>query len=1089
MYRLLRLTLLACVIAALSLSANLRADPEPGEVWREYRVALGADGFYRIGGQFGGASNLDRNYPLGPFRAAPANPQPTPYVLDLEHAIKAELTVGYNQGHSGAPVLHVSINNNPYQQLVRPASILNSGYFFHIYPTVTIPLGQLQPTNNVYKFTNSKWLSNPATYEAGYDQSLLYEMVLRVYYDPALKPHPTGAITSPTAGGSLVGTGGARPVITAEATGASRVDFLGLYDDFDRNGDTLYRRWHYRLKHFNRNAFIDLIDHIGTDTSAPFSTTWNVEWLPNQTQPMQISAFLTAPDGVMTMLQPVTGVNFVRPDRHVELARPTLTPPNFKSSSSRIQDRTAKFSVAGLGGDLRQATAARFMFQFWPGGDNEDMGLTFNAADHHPFFYPAETFPTEYLRVGENTIELDKGGEHGMEILWPGLGVYIAYDTRPAPSVVRQPKDLAVLPGGAARFETRFAGSPAPTYQWQMRPRNGAWADLSGATSPVLDLGVPELGADGSQYRVVASNSAGSTTSAAATLRVSTVLPSSQPVNGLISIEAENYDVQALNGETYGWMILDDVKVPFSGSSYLWNYYHNTTVSTWGAAATVRYRFRVAEAGNYFAWLRVRGRALNKNHTVIVGFDGIEHRSLYPDKTTSAWIWIPAPVKALGAGEHTFDMMRRSDGLMVDKIVITSDAAYAPATVNAGFGPAETPRDIFISGATRIISPTSSTVVRPGDSVTLLGEGVDLVWTVSGAVSASGTGPTLSLVVPETAGEGASLSITLVGSNGTETLSLPIVTPPRPFREIGGVVVFEAEDSFTEDKRTDASPWGRRSDVPGYAGTGFVTIGDATTTARTWSTGALLSYDVNFSTPGNYSVWLRVFAGDGDSNSAFFGFADTDPAAFFDNQTSTGWTWRKAPYTLAVGSAGLRTLALINREDGYSIDRILLVVDSVYDPSTIAGGVGPAVSGRVGDVTTINYSSWSGTVTWPVDADTSPSGDPDGDGMPNAWEQFLAADPLAGDAPSFVPNLRAEEGRTFLRWSLVIDPQTDQSLFVRTSTDLATWSEAILVYPSAAALPAGMSVTRSGAEGEALQIEIETPEQGRFFQRFVLESR
>jgi hypothetical protein len=128
-------------------------------------------------------------------------------------------------------------------------------------------------------------------------------------------------------------------------------------------------------------------------------------------------------------------------------------------------------------------------------------------------------------------------------------------------------------------------------------------------------------------------------------------------------------------------------------------------------------------------------------------------------------------------------------------------------------------------------------------------------------------------------------------------------------------------------------------------------------------------------------------------------------------------------------------------------------------------------------------------VTWPVDADTSPSGDPDGDGMPNAWEQFLAADPLAGDAPSFVPNLRAEEGRTFLRWSLLIDPQTDQSLFVRTSTDLATWSEAILVYPSAAALPGGMSVTRSGAEGEALQIEIETPEQARFFQRFVLESR
>jgi hypothetical protein len=1076
------------LVAYLSGLCGLRADPAPGEVWREYRVALGADGFYRIGGQFGGASNLDLNYPLGSFRAAPANPQPTPFVLDLQHATKAELTVGYNQGHSGAPILHVSINNNPYQQLVRPASILNSGYFFHIFPTVNVPLAQLQETNNVYKFTNAKWLANPATYEPGYDQSLLYEMVLRIYYNPTLKPHPTGTITSPITGGSLVGTASSRPVITADATGASRVDFIGLYDDFDRNGDTSYRRWHYRLKHFNRNTFLDLIDHIGSDTTAPYTATWTMDWIPNQTQPMQISAFLTAPDGMMTMLPPVTGVSFVRTDRHVELARPTLTPPNFKSSSSKIQDRTAKFSVAGLGGDLRRATAARLMFQFWPGGDNEDMGLTFNGTDHHSFFYPTETFPTEFLRVGENTIELDKGGEHGMEILWPGLAVYVAYDTRSAPSAIRQPRSIAILPGGAARFESRFAGIPAPTYQWQRRPKNGTWADLQGATAATLDLGTPPISADGDQYRVVATNSAGSATSDNATLRVSTILPSSQPVNGLVSMEAENYDVQNLNGETYGWMVVDDVKVPFSGAAYLWNYYHNTTVSTWGAAATVRYRFRVAAGGNHIAWLRVRGRELNKNHTLIVGFDGVEHKSLYPDKTTSAWIWIAAPVKPLAAGEHTFDVMRRSDGLMVDKIVITTDAAYAPATVNGGAGPAETPRDIFMSGATRILFPTNTTAVKAGDSISLLGEGVNLNWTVAGAVTATGTGPTLAINLPESLAEGSVLQITLGGTNGTDSLSLPVITPPRPFREVGGLVVFEAEDFFSSDKRTDTSPWSSRSDVAGYTGNGFVTIADESTSARAWGTGALLTYDVGFATPGTYSIWMRILAGDGDANSAFFGLAATDPGTHFDNQTSVGWIWKKATYTVNA-TAGRQTLALVNREDGYSVDRILLTSDSTYVPSAVAGGIGPAITGRVGDVSTVNYIAWRNAQTWPVGADTTLSGDPDGDGMSNAWEQFLAANPLASDTTPLAPAFHNENERRFLRWSFAFDPNTDQTLRLRTSTDLASWSDPVAVQPAAASLPLGIVVRRLNGEPTVLEIELETTGHTQIFQRFELESR
>lgn len=1070
----------------LAAASGLRADPQPGDVWREYRVALGADGFFRIGGQFGGAQNLDRNYPLAPYRMALDKPQAQSYALDLADAIRAELTVGYNQGHSGAPELHVSINNQPYQLLPRPASIPNSGYFFHIYPTVDIPLAHLQPTNNVYKFTNAKWLRDPANYDAGYDQSLLYEMILRVYYDPARKPHPTGAITAPAPGGVLDGSLGARPTLTATATGAARVDFIGNYEDFDRLGDTQIRRWHYRWKHVNRNLHLDLIDHIGSDTAAPFSVDWNMEWVPNQTAPLSLSAFLTAPDGIMTMLEPVTGVTFQRSDRWVELARPTLTPANFKSSSSKLRDRQARFLVNGFDGDLRCATTARLMYQFWPGGDNEDMGFVLNSTHHHGFFYPAETFPTEYLRIGENDLELDQGGEHGMEVLWPGVGVYIAYETRAAPSVTRQPVDVAILPGGSARFEARFAGTPAPTYVWESRPRNGTWTPIPGAVSTTLDLGVPELAADGTQYRILATNAAGSATSTTVTLRVSPILPSFQPVNGLIVAEAENFDVHNLNGETYGWMVLDDVKVPFSGAAYIWNYYHNTTVSTWGAAATVRYRFRVQDAGNYTTWLRVRNRKVSKNHTIIVGFDGVEHRSLYPDKTTTNWIWISAPARSLTAGEHHLDIMRRSDGLAIDKVVLTNDPAYTPAAVNLGFGPPESPRAVHQSGLTRILFPIVSTVVKAGDTLTLLGEGTGLAWTISGAVTATGTGPSLPITIPADVAEGSTLDITLTGDQGADTLSLPVVTPPRPFAETAGLLVVEAEEFFTSDRRSDASPWAVRTDTAGFAGTGYTAIADDSTTARTWSTGALLTYDARFTTPGAYTVWMRTLAGDADGNSAFFGLVTTDPGTHFDNQTSSGWTWKRATYTVTIASPGLHTLGLVNREDGYAVDRFLMTLDAAFDPATVDGGLGPAPSGRVGDSLAFTYATWSAGIAWPTGADTTPAGNADGDAWSNAWEMFLGTNPVLADATRLEPDLVQDAGRTFLHWNFAFEPGAVQTLHLWTSHDLATWTGPVQLHPPAPPLPAGVTVELLGTPADMLDVRLDITGTEPVFQRFEL---
>jgi hypothetical protein len=1095
------LFLMVCTVACLLTGVfDVRAEPQPGEVWREYRVALGADGMFRIGGEFGGSQNLDVNYPLAPYRMKLTEPQAPSYELDLVHATKAELMVGYNQSHSGAPVIYVSLNNNPYQLLPRPASILNSGYFFHIFPTISVPLTHLQTTSNVYKFANDKWLKNPTNYVAGYDQSLLYEMVLRVYYDPALKPHPTGAITAPVAGATISGDNAARPTLTASATnsdggaGNVLVDFIGFYDDFDRTGDTQYRRWHYRWKHYNANTYLSFIDHIGSDSVAPYQVTWNMDWIPNQTLPLKLAAFVTGSDGVMTMLTPVENITFTRADRFVELAKPTLTPPNFKTSSSKLSDRQAKFQVNGISNSLRQATTARQMYQFWPGGGNDNMGLVFNATNHHPTFYPNESFPAEYLKTGVNDIEVDKGGEHGMEVHWPGVGVYIAYDTRPAPSVIRQPQNVAVLPGESALFTARFSGTPEPGYQWQVLPKNQTvWSDLAGAVQPALSLTNLATSADGMRYRILATNNSGSVTSSVVTLRVAPILPSFQMADGTVSMEAENCDRNSLNGETYGWMVMDDI-TGYSGSAYLWNYYHNTTISAWGTAATVSYRFRAATNGNYIAWLRVRNKQVDQNHSLIVGYDGLEHKSLYTDKTTTSWIWITAPVKALSAGEHTFDVMRRSDGLFVDKVVITSNTNLIPSTISNGYGPVESARDIFLSNTTQIVFPTVNTTVRAGDALSLLGNGANLRWTVSGAVSATGTGASFDIIVPENAAEGSQLSILLEGDAGSDSISLPVVTPPRAFQERNGLVVFEAEDFFSSNTRGDSSAWSARTDTNGYAGTGYVTISDEQTISKTWDVGALLTYDVRIDTPGDYSLWMRILAGDGDANSAFFSQANIAPSSHFDNSVTTGWNWKKGPQTFTVTTPGTYTFWLVNREDGYSVDRIILSTNAVYNPSAVNGGLGPDASGRYGDSALKNYASWRSSHSWTNGADDSLSGDPDGDGAANAWEFFLGNSPV--DSSSVPAIFRADRvfinGRLHAYCQINFDPDTDQTLYARATTNLTTgWAERFAIHPAdSTPLPEWASIEQiDGTTNRTVNLKMDLTGREKFYFRLELETR
>src|SRR5206468_3086922 len=84
-----------------------------------------------------------------------------------------------------------------------------------------------------------------------------------------------------------------------------------------------------------------------------------------------------------------------------------------------------------------------------------------------------------------------------------------------APTITTQPANQTVTAGQTAS-PTRRAAGPAPlSYQWQ---KNGA--NIAGATSASYTTATTTTADSGSTFRVVASNSAGTVTSSAATLTV-----------------------------------------------------------------------------------------------------------------------------------------------------------------------------------------------------------------------------------------------------------------------------------------------------------------------------------------------------------------------------------------------------------------------------------------------------------------------------------------------------------------------------------------------------------------------------------------
>jgi hypothetical protein len=93
-----------------------------------------------------------------------------------------------------------------------------------------------------------------------------------------------------------------------------------------------------------------------------------------------------------------------------------------------------------------------------------------------------------------------------------------------APTFSLQPKNQTVAAGDKATFTVTASGAPSPSLQWQSSTDDGAtWTDRGGATAATYTTSAVSIADSGTLFRVVATNSEGSATSAPARLTVTSV--------------------------------------------------------------------------------------------------------------------------------------------------------------------------------------------------------------------------------------------------------------------------------------------------------------------------------------------------------------------------------------------------------------------------------------------------------------------------------------------------------------------------------------------------------------------------------------
>jgi hypothetical protein len=397
------------------ISPSPRKGPRPGDIFRNYHYTAETIIELEPGTASPHPKVAKRKLVSGRARAVD--------IWDLEDAVRAEVVLEYWGGHVGTSDHKLRVNRGAWIAIPQiegtPTDPLRTMRNLMGSTAIPIPLEQISLGLNSFEFTCGPQLPHGNTWGI----FKIYAFTVRIYYNET-KARPDGRIISPRPGQVVADN----PEFEAAVSGAkandakleftssdvTRVDFVGLYTDFNWEGDGVDHQWHYQLEQGQ------LQHHIGTATRHPFRVQWDTGWIPDQEKPVSLAAFVIDTHGITYMTEAVD-VRLRRPQRSVKMFAAANIPEYFAVRIGNCMGCDIELPV-----DPAQAVAARLFLSTWAGGHADSIRLNETqvverVGRNDYFSYDSLEVDPRILRRGSNRFSiLSHTVHHSAEINWPG---------------------------------------------------------------------------------------------------------------------------------------------------------------------------------------------------------------------------------------------------------------------------------------------------------------------------------------------------------------------------------------------------------------------------------------------------------------------------------------------------------------------------------------------------------------------------------------------------------------------------------------------------------------------------------------------